>query len=786
MKKYNLNNKNILDFIKYKINHLTCFLCILTVLPLCAQNSDEAASTDTSVLTISGHVVELIAGGQQQPLVGANVYWVNSTKATTTDLNGQFSLQRLKGNNQLVVSFTGYENDTIAVEDNQNTLYILLHSGVDLQTVEVRAKRQGTFISELKPIKTEIITTQELRRAACCNLSESFETNASVEVNYADAVSGAKEIRMLGLDGAYSQILNEGIPSMRGLANTYGLQYVPGTWMHSIQITKGSGSVVNGYEPITGQINIEYKKPENSERLHLNLYSNHEWRVEGNANFTQRINKRWATMLLLHGSGFNRRLDHNHDGFMDMPLNTIYTAMNRWKYQGEKMESMFGIKGVYDKRIGGQMTFDAAAPHNATDNGYGIGIDTRRVEAWAKTGFFFAAPYKSIGTMVSAVFHKQDMYFGLRNYSGEEINLFANFIYQTRIINCDNELKLGVSYMFDNYNEQSNAEFFVAEPNGLHLKRRESVPGVFVEYTRKGGDKFTLVAGSRLDYHNLYGLYYTPRLHLRYKLSPKTTLRASAGRGFRTTVLFAENTAIFASGRHVVFPYKTLPDQTSRIDLKPEVAWNYGINLTQKFKLADREGFVSLDVYRTDFENQVIADLFSNTSEIRFYNLSGKSFANSIQIESNYELLKGLDLKLAYKFDDVRSTYDGGKLLRVPYQPRHKALASVGYKTPDNHWRFDFTTQWHGSRQLAPLAGSTQNENIAALRAPDYFIFNGQITFAVKDWEFYAGGENLSNFSIHHPIANNEQPFSNTFDATQIWGPVFGVMGYAGLRYTLK
>lgn len=783
--KINCCKKNISNCRQWTAALPSALLCLFLALfqPLNAQQNNPIPTTNPN---IEGQVAELTAEAQQQPIVGANVYWANSTVATTTDLNGHFSIAPLKGNNRLVISFIGYENDTLTLAENQNNLQILLHNGLDLQTIEIRAKQQGTFISELKPIKTEIISTQELRKAACCNLSESFETNASVEVNYADAVSGAKEIRMLGLDGAYSQILNEGIPSMRGLANTYGLLYVPGPWMHSIQITKGSGSVVNGYEPITGQINIEYKKPENSERLHLNFYTNHEWRADANANYTQRINKRWATMLLTHASHFGRRLDHNHDSFMDMPLNTIYTAMNRWKYQGEKMESMFGIKGVYDNRTGGQITFDESVPRSATDNGYGIGIKTKRMEAWAKTGFFFPAPYKSIGTMVSAVYHKQDMFFGLRDYKGEEVNFFANFIYQTRIVNCNNELKLGASYMYDRYAEQAATTFFIAEPNGLNLRRTESVPGAFVEYTRKSNnERFTLVLGTRLDYHNIYGLYYTPRMHLRYKLSPKTTLRASAGRGFRTTVLFAENIGAFANGRKMVFPYENRPDQTQRLTLKPEVAWNYGINLTQKFKLADREGFLSIDLYRTDFENQVIVDLFTNTAEIRFYNLNGKSFANSLQVETSCEILKGLDLKLAYKFDDVRSTYNGQQY-QVPYQSRHKALATLSYETPNKHWRFDYTTQWHGSRQLAPLANSTQNENIAQLRSPDYFILNGQATFALKDWEFYVGAENLNNLTMHHPIANATQPFSNTFDATQIWGPIFGTMGYAGLRYTLK
>lgn len=739
------------------------FLLLLIIL-----QCDNKTLAQTNL--VSGRVIEMGTNQKEQTVVGANVYWANTQNAVQTDVDGRFSIAAIGDNTRLVVSFVGYENDTINLEQGQNNFTVILQNGIELGVAEIRAKQGSTFISTLKPIKTEIITTQEIRKAACCNLSESFETNASVDVEYSDAVSGAKEIRLLGLDGVYVQMLTEGIPTLRGLASTFGLTYIPGAWLESIHITKGSGSVVNGYEPITGQINIEYQKPEKAPRLHLNLYGNQMGRAEMNLNLRQKIDESWSTMLLLHGANMNAKVDHNEDGFLDMPRTQTYTAINRWKYQGKKVESMFGLKGLLENRQAGQSVFDPKQPRTTT-NGYGIGIDTRRAEAFAKTGLFLKKCHQSIGTMLSFVYHEQDMFFGLKNYDGKQLNFFANIIYESIIKDKGNGIKMGGSYMYDQYRETYNDTLYA---------RTESVPGVFVEYTRKKKENFTAVVGLRADYHNLYGFQFTPRLHLRYQVTPNTTFRASAGRGFRVANIFAENTAIFASGRELELATGILP----------ESAWNEGINLTQKIKIGEREGHFSVDLYRTDFENQLVTDVYSSTDKIRFYNLEGKSFANSIQAELGYEVLKGFDVKIAYKFDDVRTTFkgmvgtNGSTLMQVPFISRQKALLNLAYETPNKHWRFDFTTQWHGSKNLALNANT--NDQTQMPTAPSHFILLGQITYAVKQWEFYAGGENLSNFTQKNPIANAGTPFANTFDASNVWGPVYGAMVYAGLRFTLE
>lgn len=749
--------KNTPFFCK-KYQYLFVVIWLSLTLPTFAQNK------------VQGTVYELSDKQELLPVVGANVRWADTNVGTVTDINGQFVLPRTAQELPLVVSFVGYNNDTIAPKQVFDQLAITLKNNAQLDAVTITAHQTGSFISSISPIKTETITSNELRKAACCNLSESFETNATVEVSYSDAVSGAKEIRMLGLDGVYSQIMTESTPNLRGLATTFGLTYIPGSWIESIQITKGSGSVVNGYESITGQINIEFKKPQfcEKERLHLNLYANQMGRMEANINAASAVgkSKKWATILFGSGANFTQQPDQNHDGFADLPKLQNLTLKNRWHYQGKKMEAQFGVQGLTEQRTGGQLSFNPNLPRD-TANGYGIGINTKRAEVFAKAGIFLPKEYQSIGNIIQATYHQQDMFFGLKNYSGTQKSVYYSSIYQSQIGAKDGQpFKVGISYVFDQYHETYNDTLY---------QRTESVPGVFAEYTNKTRENLTLVAGLRGDWHNLYGFFVTPRVHVRYEPIEKTTIRAAVGSGFRTANVFPENVGIFASSRNL---------HITEV-LQPEKAWNYGINLTQKFTLNKREGSISVDAYRTDFVNQVVIDMFSTNNAILVYNLDGKSFANSLQAEVQYELFRRFDLKLAYKFDDARTTYNG-KLLNLPFSSRHKALLNLGYQTPNEHWKFDFTTQWFGRKFLTNSLLTDAIPDGDRLLSPNYFVLLGQISYVLPKWEFYIGGENLGNYHQHNLIVSAQNPFSPTFDATNVWGPTMGAVVYAGVRFTVR
>ncbi|GGM98366.1 TonB-dependent receptor [Dyadobacter beijingensis] len=703
-----------------------------------------------------------------KPITGANVYWAGTTQATATDENGRFSIPRSAQSAWLVVSFVGFRNDTIKI-GQESELQVVLQSDQTLDEVTVRAG--NTSIDRLSPHQTEIITTRALAKAACCNLSESFETNASVSVSYSDAVTGSKQIQMLGLNGTYIQTNVENIPSIRGLASTFGLNFVPGTWVQSIDVGKGAGSVVNGYESMTGQINVELQKPDTDEKLYLNTYVNNFGRAEVNLNLAHKLNDKWSTGLLTHGSTLRNRIDKNGDGFLDLPLYTQYNAINRWKYQSNKMMAQFGVKALYEDRLGGQKDFEREM--KGTTQAYGFGAKVNRYEFFSKIARLFPEqPYKGLGLILNASLHDSKSYFGLINYDGTQKTLYGNLIYQSIIGNTNHSYKAGISYMLDNYDEQYK---------DIRLKRNESVPGAFFEYTYNHLDKFTMVAGGRVDFHNLYGTQWTPRLHLKYNLTDETTLRASAGRGFRVANPLAEYYGNLVSSRNVVF----------REAIRPEVSWNYGASVTQEFKIGEMSGNFIADFYRTEFQNQLVADM-EDPRYIRFYNLEGKAYANSFQAEANLTPVKRFELKLAYRLFDVKQTirnvYDENVLLPRMMVSRDRVLFNAGYALPYDKWKFDATVQWNGKRRL-PYMGHIPDhhvpDNLTSTNAPAFYNFNAQVTRTFPKWDIYLGGENLANFRQKDPIMGANEPFGQHFDAGMAWGPVVGRMIYAGMRYKI-
>ncbi len=724
------------------------------------------------------------------PLIGASVYWAGTTLGTVTDVDGKFALQKPADAHMLVISFVGYTNDTVHVQSTEQELRLTLQPGQTLKEVVVEGGRPSSYVDPLNPIRTEKITVKELQKAACCNLSESFETNASVDVSFSDAISGAKQIQMLGLDGVYVQVQSENVPSIRGLSSVYGLNYTPGTWVSSIDVGKGAGSVVNGYESITGQINVELQKPESSDRLFVNGYLNQMGRAELNIQAAQKIGKKWSTGLLLHGSGMGEtmmnsqigNMDRNNDGFLDLPMFKQVNAMNRWKYDGTRVKGQIGLRTLYENRRGGQLSYYDDShreeppliydpnmghympnPDYVHQEPYGTGNTTRRNEVFGKLGILFPeTPYRGLGLIVSGIDHETSSFFGNNRYNGKEQTLYANLIYQTIIGTTNHGVRMGMSYMLDKYNEKYRDSSFA---------RTESVPGVFGEYTYTLPEKFTAVAGIRTDFHNLFGTIFTPRLHLKYDLTPHTAIRASAGSGFRVSNPIAENTSVLVSSRQLVV--------TER--LNPERAWNYGINLSHDFRLLRHYGSVVLDFYRTQFSNQVVTDLDANPQQIRFYNLNGPSFANTLQVEVNYQPVKRLDVKMAYKFYDVRTTI-GDELRRRPLVSRDRALFNVAYATKKDKWKFDFTTQWIGSKRI-PGTQLNPTEFQRETASPSYVVFNAQVTRSFKNWDWYLGGENLGDYRQPNPILAANDPFGRYFDASLVWGPIVGRMVYTGFRF---
>ncbi|MFL5787461.1 MAG: cation transporter [Flavisolibacter sp.] len=642
-----------------------------------------------------------------------------------------------------------------------------------LSGVVVTTRTRTSYIDAKSAFGTTIISKNELLKAACCNLSESFETSPSVDVSYNDAATGSKQIQLLGLAGIYTQLTVENLPGPRGLASSSGLNSIAGPWVESIQLIKGTGSVVNGFESIAGQINIELKKPRTTDPLYLNAYVNSMGKTDVNLNWAQKINSHWSTGLLLHDDFLYKKEDLNKDGFRDLPTGNQFSAIHRWQYLGENgLMSQFGFKILTDNRTGGQLNYEPSTDKFTSDS-YGIGLNTKHYEVFGKTGYVFPEKmYKSIGLQLSASDHQQNSYFGFTEYNATQKNFYSNLIYQSRINSDVHTFKTGISFLYDSYNEKLNT---------VPFDHKETVPGAFIEYTFKPNEKIDIVAGLREDHSNLNGWFTTPRFNMRYAVLHNTTFRLSLGRGQRTANIFAENMGLMVSSRQI-----NIIDQVpgKAYGLNPEIAWNKGISIDQKFRLFNKEASVNVDFYRNDFVNQVVVDL-ENAREVKFYNLQGRSFSNSLQTELNFIPLNNLYIKLAYRLYDVKTTY-GNQLLEKPLIAKHRGFANLAYDL--NGWKLDYTINIVGNKRI-PSTGANPDPYKLSDYSPSYLTMNAQVSKSLgqkKLFDVYVGAENLTNYFQKNAIISSDQPFSPYFDASLIWGPVTGRLIYGGLRFTLK
>lgn len=738
---------------------------------LSAQKAKSNISNDHHS-DLHGIVYANDENGDLFPLYTANVYWANTTFGTTTDENGKFSINKTDETDLLVVSFVGMGSDTLNMQGLYN-VHIQLENSLTLEEIEVAYRKKTTEISYLDPIKTEQINEGELLKAACCNLSESFETNPSVDVSFTDAVTGTRQIQMLGLAGNYVQIGRENMPNIRGLAALYGFTYTPGHWIEGIQLNKGTGSVVNGFESIAGQINVELKKPQNSEKMYLNLYANEGGRLEANANFSHKLSDNWQTGLLLHGKYQQSKFDKNNDGFLDNPLGNNFIGINRWKWYGKNgLEGQFGVKATLVNTKSGQDVFEGEGKRLAGSL-WQADMNTNRFEGWFKMGKVFPKkPYSSFGSQFSVVHHDQNAFFGLKRYDAVQNSFYANLIYQSIIDNTNHKFKTGLSFQYDQFDEN------VLDTN---YEREEIVPGAYFEYTYTQSDKFGAVLGLRGDYHNNFGFFVTPRMHLRYAPSDQTVLRASAGRGQKTANIFAENIGAFASNRDIIVHSE---NTDTPYGLEAESAWNFGLNLTQDINLGSKTASLGVDFYHTRFQNQIIADYEQSPQELHLYNLNGESYSNSLQTQIDMEVLPRLDVRLAYRFNDVKMTF-GDELLQKPLVARHRAFINLGYHT-ENDWKFDFTLNRQGQKRISSTASNPEPYRLDE-KSPAFFLANTQVTKVwAERFEVYVGAENLFNFKQENPILVSSEPFGEYFDSSLVWGPIFGRMIYGGLRYRLK
>ncbi|MFV5696643.1 TonB-dependent receptor plug domain-containing protein [Flavobacterium sp. LB3P122] len=655
---------------------------------------------------------------------------------------------------------------------------IPIFSQEKLDEVKVIKKQKGIQKSFTVTGNTTLITSKELLKAACCNLAESFETNPSIDVSFSDALTGTKQIKMLGLTSPYLMITEENIPSVRGASQAYGLSFTPGTWVESIQITKGAGSVVNGYESISGQINTELIKPINDIPFFLNAYGSSDSRFEINTHFNRKISDKWSSSLFLHGNTRVAKTDMNNDGFMDNPLAKQINILNRYQYYNPEKGwvSFINFRYLNDKKQTGELDFDPEKDKGTT-NYWGSEINTERLDVSTKVGYVFKdLPYQSIGFQNAFNSHNQQSYFGLNQYNIKQSSYYSNLIFNSIISNTMNKFAAGLNFTYDKYQEFVNVNDFSRIDNSV---------GAFFEYTYDNEDDFSVILGGRIDNHNRLGTFFTPRLHVRYNPWEKAVLRFSAGRGKRSANIFAENQQLFASSR----TFDVLDSNGKIYGLNPEIAWNYGVSFSQKFMLFGKSADAGFDFYRTDFQNQVVVDVLQSPQQVLFYNLNGKSVANSLQLEFNYEILDHFNFRSAYKFYDVRTDYLSGNYQK-PLQAKHRFFGNLEYETnlgeKGKQWKFDYTFNWIGKQQLPTTASNPMNERLPEF-SPSYSLMNTQITRIFSStFEMYVGGENIGNYTQEKVILGSENPFGPNFDTSIVYAPVFGQMYYAGLRFKIK
>ena len=714
---------------------------------------------------LRGVIEEETPDGKTAPLEGVSVQWLGTQTGTYTDTAGYFSLKKVIGHRQLLVRHAGYRHDTLFIADTTRFVHLQLRIGHELHPVRIVSTKEGSYISG-KLIQTQVITTEGLRRAACCNLAESFETTASVDVSYSDAVSGAKQIQMLGLAGKYSQIMLENTPYVRGLSNAFGLMYIPGSWMENISISKGTASVINGYESITGQIDVEYKKPRTSqEAVFVNLFANSMMKYEGNANFHFQLGEKVSDMLLLHVGRQPRMADHNHDGFTEMPVNTQFNIMNRWDYHPTKnWEGRSMASYLYDTRTGGQIGFKRSLAGDSSL--YGIGIDHQQFNFITKNGIMLKGEHASIGTIASVTYRDYHAFYGFRHYDAEQWSGYANIIYENFMDHAEkHKLNAGASLQFDLLQEQ-----WEQTPSD----RTEVVPGAFAQYSFIPNKKFVLMAGLRADHHNQHGWLWTPRLHMKWQILEQTSLRGTFGKGYRSANPYIEHTAYMASSRALV----------REEEFRMEEAVNTGASLTQTFMIRGNESTFAIDYYFTRFLNQIIADADRSPYAVYFYNLKGESYSHAIQSSLTLMPVTRLEVLLAYRYNHVMETTNGLLQEKAMSSP-HKALLNIHYATRYERWKFDFTTQWNGRSRL-PDASQLPEALRHPDEAPSFFVINAQLSRQFKHWEWYLGAENIGNYTQEQAIIDAENPFGPYFDASIVYAPLTGRMFYAGCRYILK
>jgi hypothetical protein len=721
---------------------------------------------------LTGTVSYISDNNKPVNLEGVSIYWLDSSVGVVSDQNGFYSIPFEKSTNKLVFKILGFQDDIVVINGVKQYDQIMTEDLAQLDEV-ILSKRKNTIQkSYFKTQNIVNVSSDELLKAACCNVSESFETNPSIDVSFSNAITGVKQVKMLGLESPYLLITEENIPMVRGASQVFGLSFIPGSWVQSMQITKGTGSVVNGFESISGQINIELIKPVDYAPIFINVFRSGMGRNEFNFHLNSNINSKFNSILFVHADNNRTIHDTNNDGFLDLPTFKGFNFFNRYQYTDlEKgVVSFLGFKYMKNEKEAGEDVANLKLKRLA----WVSEINTERFDTNFKLGYVNPnIPYQSIGFQMAYSNHIQNSYFGLRNYDIRQNSFYSSFLYNSIISNTMNKFKAGLNFSFDDYHE-------MVDISKINYDRTDKSFGGFFEYSYDNLDKISLVAGLRYDIHNNLGSFLTPRFHLRYQPFEKSVFRFSIGLGRKASNIFSENQEIFSTGRTI----NIKNEKGNFYGLNPEKATNYGMSFRQGFVLNNQDGDITIDYYVTDFENQIVVD-WEKQGELNFYNLEGKSYAKSFQIELDYSISNNVKIKSAFKNYNVKKQYNSG-FKQNPLTPKNRFFTNLDFSSNLNEngkqWKFDFTYNWIGQQRL-PIHS---DQSLLKGLSPTYTLLNTQLTRVFSEkFEIYIGGENIGSYTQKTPILDSENPFGTNFDSSLVYAPILAPMLYAGIRLKL-
>ena len=731
-------------------------------------------------LSLNSYSQELLSGkisflNKENKIVfleGASVYWKDSSIGVISDKNGNYSIPFSENSNILVVKMLGFKEYSLTINNVKTYDFKLIEESNELNEVIVSKRKNTIQKSYFKTQNIVNVSSDELLKAACCNVSESFETNPSIDVSYSNAITGVKQVRMLGLESPYLLITEENIPMVRGASQVYGLSFIPGPWVESMQITKGTGSVVNGFESISGQINIELKKPVNEAPLFINVFRSSMGRNEFNFHLNKKLNPKLNTIFFVHADNNTSIHDDNSDGFLDHPTFKGFNFFNRYQYTDlEKgIVSFLGFRYMKNDKKAGEDVANLKLKRMA----WVSEIKTDRFDSNFKLGYVNPRiPYRSTGFQMAYSAHNQKSFFGLRDYNIKQNSFYSSFLYNSIIGNTMNKIKTGLNFYYDDFEE-------IVDQTKTNYNRIDKSIGGFFEYSYDNLDDVSLVAGLRYDIHNNLGSFITPRMHVRYQPFEKSVLRFSIGSGRKSSNIFSENQEIFSTGREI----KIKNENGNFYGLNSEKALNYGLSFRQGFNLNNQDGDITIDYYVTDFENQIVVD-WEKQGQLSFYNLEGKSYAKSFQIELDYSISNNINFKSAFKNYNVKKQYNSG-FKQNPLTPKNRFFINIDFfSTPKNNgsqWKFDFTYNRIGKQRL-PIHS---DQSLFNGWSPSYTLLNSQLTRVFSEnFEIYFGGENIGSYTQENPILSSENPFGMNFDSTLVYAPIIAPMLYLGIRLKL-